>query len=152
VSWSCAGFLLSASVDKTVKLWHLSQPGPLRSFGHPDFVTSVQFHPQDAQRFVSGEQRECSGFGAREGRSGRAGGSIQALLLPPILQPYRRRLSLTPLPLHRSATPHDHPITAHHSTPQHTTPHHITAASSLAFTAPPSSPQAASTASCACGA
>lgn len=51
----CAGsFLLSASLDKNVRLWHLSQPGCLRVFWHTDFVTSVQFHPLDAQRFVSG--------------------------------------------------------------------------------------------------
>jgi WD40 repeat protein len=49
------GFILSASLDKNVRLWHLSQPGCLRQFWHTDFVTSVQFHPLDAQRFVSGE-------------------------------------------------------------------------------------------------
>jgi hypothetical protein len=55
VSWSgSGGFLLSASLDKTVRLWHLSQPDCLRAFEHSDFVTSVQFHPTDAQRFVSG--------------------------------------------------------------------------------------------------
>jgi hypothetical protein len=55
LSWSPAGsFLLSGSLDKTVRLWHLSQPGCLREFPHSDFVTSVQFHPTDAQRFVSG--------------------------------------------------------------------------------------------------
>jgi WD40 repeat protein len=54
----CAGgFLLSASLDKSVRLWHLSQPGCLRQFWHTDFVTSVQFHPLDAQRFVSGGAR-----------------------------------------------------------------------------------------------
>jgi hypothetical protein len=58
VSWSpSGGFLLSASLDKTVRLWHLSQPECLRSFEHSDFVTSVQFHPSDAQRFVSGAPR-----------------------------------------------------------------------------------------------
>ncbi|WIA38459.1 hypothetical protein OEZ86_001782 [Tetradesmus obliquus] len=54
ISWSAGGFLLSASLDKNVRLWHLSQPGCLRVFWHTDFVTSVQFHPLDAQRFVSG--------------------------------------------------------------------------------------------------
>ncbi|KAF6258796.1 WD40-repeat-containing domain protein [Scenedesmus sp. NREL 46B-D3] len=54
ISWSAGGFLLSASLDKSVRLWHLSQPGCLRQFWHTDFVTSVQFHPLDAQRFVSG--------------------------------------------------------------------------------------------------
>jgi WD40 repeat protein len=58
VSWSpSGGFLLSASLDKSVRLWHLSQPECLRAFEHSDFVTSVQFHPSDAQRFVSGAHR-----------------------------------------------------------------------------------------------
>jgi hypothetical protein len=57
----CAGgFILSASLDKSVRLWHLSQPGCLRQFWHTDFVTSVQFHPLDAQRFVSGEVLEAT--------------------------------------------------------------------------------------------
>lgn len=54
VSWSAAGFILTASLDKCVRLWHVSQPDCLREFWHTDFVTSVQFHPLDAQRFVSG--------------------------------------------------------------------------------------------------
>ncbi|KAF8061942.1 SPAC3H5.08c [Scenedesmus sp. PABB004] len=54
VSWSGAGFVLTASLDKSARLWHVSQPGCLRTFWHSDFVTSVQFHPGDAQRFVSG--------------------------------------------------------------------------------------------------
>lgn len=54
VACCAGGFLLSASLDKNVRLWHLSQPGCLRVFWHTDFVTSVQFHPLDAQRFVSG--------------------------------------------------------------------------------------------------
>jgi hypothetical protein len=59
LSWSCSGgFLLSGSLDKAVRLWHLSQPGCLREFPHSDFVTAVQFHPGDAQRFVSGA-RAC---------------------------------------------------------------------------------------------
>lgn len=56
LSWSSSGgFLLSASLDKSVRLWALSQPGCLRVFEHSDFVTSVQFHPKDAGCFVSGE-------------------------------------------------------------------------------------------------
>ena len=62
VSWSAAGFLLSASVDNSVRLWHLSQPDCLRTFWHNDFVTCVQFHPRDAQRFVTGTWHGYAGF------------------------------------------------------------------------------------------
>lgn len=55
ISWSAGGFILTASLDKSVRLWHVSQPDCLREFWHSDFVTSVQFHPLDAQRFVSGK-------------------------------------------------------------------------------------------------
>eukprot|EP00775_Hariotina_reticulata_P008700 gene8700-8881_t len=54
LSWSAGGFLLTASLDKSVRLWHISQPGCLRKYWHTDIVTGVQFHPVDAQRFVSG--------------------------------------------------------------------------------------------------
>lgn len=64
LSWSSSGgFLLSASLDKSVRLWALSQPGCLRVFEHSDFVTSVQFHPKDAGRFVSGEGGGRGGWG-----------------------------------------------------------------------------------------
>jgi WD40 repeat protein len=57
LSWSAGGFLLTASLDKSVRLWHLSQPGCLRKYWHSDIVTGVQFHPGDAQRFVSGREK-----------------------------------------------------------------------------------------------
>lgn len=39
-------FLLSSSMDKTVRLWHVSRTECLCVFKHPDFVPTVQFHPQ----------------------------------------------------------------------------------------------------------
>lgn len=54
ISWSKGNMILSASVDKTVKLWHMSETGCLRTFSHPDFVTSVRFHPLKLHWFVTG--------------------------------------------------------------------------------------------------
>lgn len=49
-------YLLSASLDKTVRLWHTSKKTVcLCVFAHPKCVTSVDFHPSTKQlRFVSG--------------------------------------------------------------------------------------------------
>jgi WD40 repeat protein len=46
LAWSKADFLLSASIDKTVRLWHVSRNQCLCLFQHPDVVTSVAFHPK----------------------------------------------------------------------------------------------------------
>ncbi|OBZ91050.1 putative WD repeat-containing protein C3H5.08c [Choanephora cucurbitarum] len=54
LSWSKNNFLLSASMDKTVRLWHVSQATCLCAFNHPDIVTSVRFHPKDDRFFLSG--------------------------------------------------------------------------------------------------
>lgn len=54
LSWSKGGFLLSASMDKTAKIWHMSWPNSLVSFVHGDFVTSAVFHPRDDRFFLSG--------------------------------------------------------------------------------------------------
>ena len=47
-------FLLSSSMDKTVRLWHLSRAECLCCFKHSDFVTSIQFHPRDDRFFLAG--------------------------------------------------------------------------------------------------
>lgn len=52
--WSKSRFLLSASIDKSVRLWHMTSDECLRVFWHHDFVTSVCWHPTDANRFVTG--------------------------------------------------------------------------------------------------
>lgn len=43
ISWSKNDFLLSSSVDKTVRLWHVSRDECLCAFQHLDFVTSIAF-------------------------------------------------------------------------------------------------------------
>ncbi|KAJ2724045.1 hypothetical protein GGI07_002250 [Coemansia sp. Benny D115] len=54
LSWSKNGFLLSASADRTVRLWHPHRPECLCTFRHRDIVTSVAFNPRDDRLFVSG--------------------------------------------------------------------------------------------------
>ncbi|KAM0464178.1 hypothetical protein ACHAPV_002726 [Trichoderma viride] len=52
--WSKNNFLLSTSMDKTVKLWHISRDECLATFTHHDLVTSVAFHPTDDRFFLAG--------------------------------------------------------------------------------------------------
>lgn len=47
VSWSKNYFVLSSSMDKTVRLWHISRKECLCCFQHIDFVTAICFHPKD---------------------------------------------------------------------------------------------------------
>lgn len=54
LSWSKNNFLLSSSMDKTVRLWHISRRDCLCTFSHSDFVTSIVFHPRDDRFFLSG--------------------------------------------------------------------------------------------------
>ncbi|KAG4306375.1 hypothetical protein PORY_000363 [Pneumocystis oryctolagi] len=54
ISWSKNNFLLSSSMDKTVRLWHVSRKECLCCFEHNDFVTSIAFHPLDDRYFLSG--------------------------------------------------------------------------------------------------
>ncbi|OAQ78940.1 WD repeat containing protein 44 [Purpureocillium lilacinum] len=54
LSWSKNGFLLSSSMDKTVKLWHMSRQECLCTFKHNDLVTSIAFHPTDDRFFLAG--------------------------------------------------------------------------------------------------
>lgn len=54
LSWSKNGFLLSCSMDKTVRLWHPSRPECLCTFQHNDLVTSIAFHPTDDRFFLAG--------------------------------------------------------------------------------------------------
>lgn len=52
--WSKNNFLLSSSMDKTVKLWHMSRDECLCTFAHDDLVTSIAFHPTDDRFFLAG--------------------------------------------------------------------------------------------------
>ncbi|KAL2888479.1 putative WD repeat-containing protein C3H5.08c [Ceratocystis lukuohia] len=54
LTWSKNGFLLSSSMDKTVRLWHLDYRESLCVFKHRDFVTSISFHPRDDRFFLAG--------------------------------------------------------------------------------------------------
>ena len=54
LSWSKNNFLLSSSMDKTVRLYHISRTECLCAFKHNDFVTSIQFHPRDDRFFLAG--------------------------------------------------------------------------------------------------
>lgn len=54
LSWSKNNFLLSTSMDKTVKLWHMSRAECLCTFKHNDLVTSIAFHPTDDRFFLAG--------------------------------------------------------------------------------------------------
>ncbi|XP_077241712.1 uncharacterized protein LOC143882153 [Tasmannia lanceolata] len=54
LSWSESQYLLSSSMDKTVRLWHMSSNSCLKTFSHSDFVTCIQFNPVDDRYFISG--------------------------------------------------------------------------------------------------
>lgn len=54
LDWSKNNFLISGSMDRTVRLWHIDRPDCLQTFPHDDFVTSVKFHPTDDRFFLSG--------------------------------------------------------------------------------------------------
>nr|XP_040567138.1 LOW QUALITY PROTEIN: WD repeat-containing protein 44-like [Lepeophtheirus salmonis] len=54
VSWSKNYFILTSSMDKTVRLWHISGTQCLCIFQHIDFVTALAFHPRNDQYFLSG--------------------------------------------------------------------------------------------------
>lgn len=53
VVWSKSLFLLSSSMDKSVRLWHLSRSECLCFFRHVDFVFAIAFYPRDDRFFVS---------------------------------------------------------------------------------------------------
>ncbi|VVA93477.1 unnamed protein product [Arabis nemorensis] len=54
LSWSDKGYLLSSSVDETVRLWRVGSDECLRIFSHKNFVTCVAFNPVDDNYLISG--------------------------------------------------------------------------------------------------
>ncbi|KAJ0246254.1 WD_REPEATS_REGION domain-containing protein [Hirschfeldia incana] len=54
ISWSNDNCLLSASMDKTVRLWKVGSNDCLGVFPHSSYVTSVQFNPVNENYFMSG--------------------------------------------------------------------------------------------------
>ena len=54
LSWSKNNFLLSSSMDRTVRLWHVTRSQCLCTFKHNDFVPSISFHPKDDRFFLAG--------------------------------------------------------------------------------------------------
>ncbi|KAJ9681122.1 hypothetical protein PVL29_020152 [Vitis rotundifolia] len=54
ISWSKNKYLLSSSVDKTVRLWQVGCNQCLKVFSHNNYVTCVQFNPVDDNYFISG--------------------------------------------------------------------------------------------------
>ncbi|KAF6146020.1 hypothetical protein GIB67_026197 [Kingdonia uniflora] len=54
LSWSKNKYLLSSSVDKTVRLWKLGCDKCVSVFSHNNYVTCVQFNPVDDNYFISG--------------------------------------------------------------------------------------------------
>lgn len=54
LDWSKNNFLISGSVDKTIKIWHVDKPSSLSTFESLDIVTSLKFYPTDDRFFVSG--------------------------------------------------------------------------------------------------
>eukprot|EP00968_Pinguiococcus_pyrenoidosus_P011486 scaffold923_cov256-Pinguiococcus_pyrenoidosus.AAC.63 len=54
MSWSYSNFLLTASLDCSVRLWHVSRDECFHIFWHSDTVTSVHFHPKKDRYFLSG--------------------------------------------------------------------------------------------------
>nr|UNY85608.1 WD40-containting protein [Zea mays] len=54
LSWSNNKHLLSASTDKTVRLWEIGSANCITVFPHSNFVTCVQFNPANENQFISG--------------------------------------------------------------------------------------------------
>lgn len=53
LDWSKNNFLVSGSMDKTVKLWNIDRSRCLETFTHEDYVSAVRFHPNDDRFFMS---------------------------------------------------------------------------------------------------
>ncbi|KAL4352987.1 hypothetical protein GQ457_06G043190 [Hibiscus cannabinus] len=54
LAWSGANFLVSSSMDKTVRLWQVGCDRCLNVFRHNNYVTCIQFNPIDHNYFITG--------------------------------------------------------------------------------------------------
>ncbi|KAK4363808.1 hypothetical protein RND71_019049 [Anisodus tanguticus] len=54
LAWSKNGYLLSSSVDKTVRLWQVGHDECLGVYSHNNYVTCVEFNPMNDNYFISG--------------------------------------------------------------------------------------------------
>ncbi|CAH8607234.1 unnamed protein product [Dicrocoelium dendriticum] len=54
VTWSKNLFILATSMDRQVRLWHISRRECLCLFQHNDTVPTIVFHPKDDRFFLSG--------------------------------------------------------------------------------------------------
>jgi len=57
LSWSFKqndNWLLSCSIDKTIKLWHISKDEAILTFSNSEIPKSVLFHPKDNCKFLAG--------------------------------------------------------------------------------------------------
>ena len=57
LSWSFKqndNWLLSCSIDKTIKLWHISKHEAILTFSNSEIPKSVLFHPKDNCKFLAG--------------------------------------------------------------------------------------------------
>jgi WD40 repeat protein len=53
VSWSRNHFVISASSDKTCRLWHVYKSVCLCVFHHTSIISAISFHPKDDRYFLS---------------------------------------------------------------------------------------------------
>ncbi|RKO97896.1 hypothetical protein CXG81DRAFT_14309, partial [Caulochytrium protostelioides] len=54
LSWSYSNFIATASMDHTVRIWHVNENQCLCVLKHVDCVTCVAFHPHDDRYVVTG--------------------------------------------------------------------------------------------------
>ncbi|KAL9240556.1 hypothetical protein vseg_014760 [Gypsophila vaccaria] len=54
LSWSKSNYLLSSSVDNTVRLWQVGHSRCQKVFPHSNYVTCIEFNPEDENYFISG--------------------------------------------------------------------------------------------------